>query len=94
MQLALQKLVDPGGRLRIAALRGRALAVQRRMLRRWFADCTGWRDLSADRTDAILDLAASGRGNRTIEAGGGWTVTMGEGMLRAERNDIDEREAR
>jgi tRNA(Ile)-lysidine synthase len=89
---ALMGQVDPGGRLRVAALAGHPLAVQRRMIRRWLGDRTGYRELTADRTDAILGLGSSGRGNRTIEAGGGWTVSLQEGTLGARRNGTDERE--
>jgi tRNA(Ile)-lysidine synthetase-like protein len=90
VQSAMAGEVDPGGSLRAGALRGQPLAVQRRMIRRWFGECTGSRELTAQRTDAILDLGSSGRGNRTIEAGGGWSVSLHEGMLRARRDDTDE----
>ncbi len=93
VQSALAGEVDPGGRLRAGALRGQPLAVQRRMIRRWFGDCTGSRELTAQRTDAILDLGSSSRGYRTIEAGGGWSVSLHEGMLRARRDDTDEKGA-
>ncbi|MCD6030575.1 MAG: tRNA(Ile)-lysidine synthetase [Thermomicrobiales bacterium] len=94
VQSALECQVDPGGRLRVASLARHPLAVQRRMIRRWFGDRTGYRDLTADRTDAILDLGSSGRGNRTIEAGGGWTVSLQDGTLRVRRNGMEERDAR
>jgi tRNA(Ile)-lysidine synthase len=92
VQSALAGEVDPGGRLRVSALSGRPLAVQRRMIRSWFGNCTGSRELTAQRTDAILDLVSHGRGNRTVEAGGGWSVSLHEGLLRA-RRDTDEKEA-
>jgi tRNA(Ile)-lysidine synthase len=90
-QAAMEGQIDLGGRLATAIFRDRPLGVQRRMIRRWFSNRTGWWELSADRTDAILGLCSPGRGNRTIEAGGGWTVSEHKGMLRARRNVAEER---
>jgi tRNA(Ile)-lysidine synthase len=77
--------VDPGGRLVTALIREQALAIQRRVIRRWLAETTGVSMLSAERTDAVLLLARSGRGGATLEIGEGWTVRFERGMLRAER---------
>jgi len=77
--------VDPGGRLATALFREQTPAIQRRVIRGWLADCTGVSMLPAERTDAVLLLAESGRGGATLEIGEGWTVRLVRGMLRAER---------
>lgn len=88
---AMQGVRGGGGTLRADVLRGHGVAVQRRMVRRWFLARTGLSTVSADRTDALLDLAERGEGGRTIELGGGWSATCRGGMLRLDRA---EREAR
>ncbi len=55
------------------------------MIRRWLAEATDASWLSAERTDAVLLLAQSGRGGTALEIGEGWTVRLERGMLRAER---------
>jgi tRNA(Ile)-lysidine synthase len=77
--------VDPGGRLVTAPLRSQTPAIQRRVIRRWLAESTGASMLSAERTDAVLQLAQSGRGGTALEIGEGWTVRLERGMLNAER---------
>jgi tRNA(Ile)-lysidine synthase len=77
--------VDPGGRLRSVVLGGRPLGMRRRIVRRWLSQATGSQEISADRIDAVLQLVDSRRGGRAIEAGGGWTVTLRQGMLSAKR---------
>jgi tRNA(Ile)-lysidine synthase len=77
--------VDPGGRLVTAPLRSQTPAIQRRVIRRWLAESTGASMLSAERTDAVLQLAQSGRGGTALEIGEGWTVRLERGMLHAER---------
>jgi tRNA(Ile)-lysidine synthase TilS/MesJ len=77
--------VDPGGRLAAASLRTQSLAIQRRVIRGWLEEATNANWLSAERTDAVLLLAQSGRGGAALEIGEGWTVCLERGMLRVER---------
>jgi tRNA(Ile)-lysidine synthase len=77
--------VDPGGRLAAASLRAQSLAIQRRVIRGWLEEATNATWLSAERTDAVLLLAQSGRGGAALEIGEGWTVCLERGMLRVER---------
>ena len=77
--------VDPGGRLAAASLRTQPLAIQRRVIRGWLEEATNASWLSAERTDAVLLLAQSGRGGAALEIGEGWTVCLERGMLRVER---------
>jgi tRNA(Ile)-lysidine synthase len=77
--------VDPGGRLAAAALRAQPPAIQRRVIRGWLEEATNASWLSAERTDAVLLLAQSGRGGTALEIGEGWTVCLERGMLRVER---------
>jgi len=77
--------VDPGGRLATAPLRTQTAAIQRRVVRRWLAQSTDATMLSAERTEAVLLLALSGRGGTTLEIGEGWTVRFERGMLHVER---------
>jgi tRNA(Ile)-lysidine synthase len=77
--------VDPGGRLATIPLRTETPAIQRRVIRRWLAESTGASTLSAERTDAVVLLAQSGRGGTALEIGEGWTVRFERGMLHAER---------
>ena len=78
---SLAETVDQAGALQIAGLLRRPIALQRRMVRRWIAPAAGPEGLSLDRTEAILGLARAGRGGRTIEVRGGWTVRRERGML-------------
>jgi tRNA(Ile)-lysidine synthase len=77
--------VDPGGRLDSAHVLAQPLPLQRRMLRLWLARVTGAPAFSANRIDALLELARTRRGGRTIEIGEGWTVRAERGTLRAEQ---------
>ena len=79
--VALRDQVDPGGRLRVAALRDYHPAVQRRMVRQWIAAGSGLTALTAERTDAVVALARSDRSGSTIEIGERWTVRRERGML-------------
>jgi tRNA(Ile)-lysidine synthase len=81
----LEVRVDPGGPLAAAPLRAQTPAIQRRVIRRWLAEFTGMSMLPAERTDAVLVLAQSGRGGTALEIGEGWTVRLVRGMLHAER---------
>ena len=84
--------VDPGGRLAVAPLRTQTAASQRRVIRRWLAQATSASMLSAERTDAVLLLAQSGRGGTALEIGEGWTVRLERGMLHAEQAESRHRE--
>ena len=64
---------------------GNPPAIQRRVIRRWLAEVADATWLSAERTDAVLLLAQSGRGGTALEIGEGWTVRLERGMLRAKR---------
>jgi tRNA(Ile)-lysidine synthase len=90
----LKEGVDPGGRLARAPLHRQPAAIQRRVIRRWLAESTGASMLSAERTDAVLLLAQSGRGGTALEIGEGWTVRLGRGMLHAERTASRHEEGR
>ncbi len=79
---AILNAVDPGGRLTASALTGNRRGLQRRMVRHWLADLTGWTGFTAERTDAVIDLAESGSGERVIEIGEHWTVRLERGMLK------------
>ena len=78
---AIPEVVDPGGRLTAAALVEKPLALQRRVVRRWIVDTTGLTTITAERTDAVIGLAAAGEGTPTIEIGDHWTVHREQGML-------------
>jgi tRNA(Ile)-lysidine synthase len=90
----LKEGVDPGGRLATAPLATQPMAIQRRVIRRWLAETTDASWLSAERTDAVLQLAQSGRGGAALEIGEGWTVRLERGMLRAERTASRDEESR
>jgi tRNA(Ile)-lysidine synthase len=76
--------VQSDGLLVASLLREQPLALQRRVVRQWLSRVTGSAAFSADRTDAVLDLAREGAGG-TVEIGEGWTVRRARGMLRVER---------
>jgi tRNA(Ile)-lysidine synthase len=77
--------VDPGGRLAATSLHGQPPAIQRRVIRSWLEETANASWLTAERTDAVLLLAQSGRSGTALEIGEGWTVCLERGMLRAER---------
>jgi tRNA(Ile)-lysidine synthetase-like protein len=81
----LREGVDPGGRLAVASLRAQPPAIQRRVVRTWLEDATNASWLSAERTDAVLLLAQSGRSGTALEIGEGWTVCVERGMLRVKQ---------
>ena len=83
---ALGETVDPGGRLIADRLNGQPLALRRRIVRRWLWQSTGAGAFSAERTDAVIELARSA-GGRRIEIGEGWTVRRQRGMLQTERGE-------
>jgi hypoxanthine phosphoribosyltransferase len=75
------------GALEVAGLREAPIALRRRAIRLWLRGAIGESELSANRTDAVIDLVTAGRGKRTIEIGGGWTVHRLRGMLHVARGD-------
>jgi tRNA(Ile)-lysidine synthase len=77
--------VDPGGLLDSRRLRNEPLAIQRRVIRRWLTGVTGFTELTAERTDAVLSFALTESGGKALEIGAGWTVHLVRGMLRADR---------
>jgi tRNA(Ile)-lysidine synthase len=78
---ALSAAFDEEGQLVASRLREQPLALRRRMVRQWLSRVTGSTVFSADRTDAVLDLAREGAGG-TVEIGEGWTVRRERGILR------------
>lgn len=84
-EAAMPAALDGDGALRAAVLREQPLAVRRRMVRCWFLARAGLTSASADRTEALLDLAARCAADRSIEIGEGWRATCRRGMLRLER---------
>lgn len=83
-EAALLAAIEPDGQLVASRLREQPLALRRRVVRQWLTRVTGSAAFSADRTDAVLDLAGEGAGG-TAEIGEGWTVRRERGMLRVAR---------
>lgn len=61
----------------------RPIAIQRRLIRRWVADVAPAVELTADRTEAIRVLAERNEGDKTVQIGGGWSVRLERGDLKA-----------
>jgi tRNA(Ile)-lysidine synthase len=80
-EAALANAIQPDGRLVASQLREQPLALRRRVVRQWLQRVTGTTSFSADRTDAVLELARE-RAGGTVEIGEGWTVRRERGMLR------------
>lgn len=57
-------------------------ALQKRVVRQWVLDKLSMHELSADRIQAIVDLARRNRGGSVIEIGSGHSVTLHAGKLR------------
>jgi tRNA(Ile)-lysidine synthase len=85
---ATDNAVDSARRLRVDALDEHPLGMRRRIVRRWLGVATGSREISAERVEAVLRLALSGHGGRTIQMGGGWTVVLAGGLLSASHDRI------
>jgi tRNA(Ile)-lysidine synthase len=83
-EVARADCVDPGGLLDAARLNGLPLALRRRVIRQWLGQMTGSTSFTAERTEAMLELAQRKTGGR-VEIGEGWTVHRQRGMLRVER---------
>jgi tRNA(Ile)-lysidine synthase len=63
------------------------VAVRRRIVRRWVRDGCGLTSMTAERTDAMLDLLANGEPGRRLEIGEGMTVTVTRTGLRLDGPD-------
>lgn len=81
----LHRALDPGGRLIVVRIAQQPLSLKRRIIRQWLAGTPGMRSLSAERTDAVVQLSATGHGSKSVEIGEGWTVRRERGMLKAGR---------
>jgi tRNA(Ile)-lysidine synthase len=57
-------------------------AIQRRVMRQWIARSGYDGELTANRLDAIIDLAARNRTGASVEIGAGWSVLLHSGVLR------------
>lgn len=53
------------------------VVVRRRMIRMWLRRHVGDVEVSRERIEAVIDVAAERRGPKTIEIGGGWSVEIG-----------------
>ncbi|MFT4039474.1 MAG: tRNA lysidine(34) synthetase TilS [Thermomicrobiales bacterium] len=78
---ALTEALDAEGRLSGAQLTEQPAALQRRMVRGWLARQIGLHDLSAERVEAVRQLAARADNGRVVELSGGWRVRRARGML-------------
>jgi tRNA(Ile)-lysidine synthase len=83
----LARATEPGRELAVAVLREQPLALRRRAVRTWLMRTTEVSAVTANRVEAVLQLAEAGRGGSVVEIGEGWTVRLGRGMLHAERPD-------
>lgn len=85
-ETSLVGAVDPGGRLVLARLSDQPLALRRRMVRHWIEQASGLAFLSAERTAAILALAATSERGKSVEIGEGWAIRRERGLLTAIRD--------
>ncbi len=83
-EAVLLRVTTADGGLRRDLLTAETPAVRRRVVRRWLRAGTGFRSLTADRTEAVLGLIERGEGGRWIEIGDGWGVLAREGTLHVE----------
>jgi tRNA(Ile)-lysidine synthase len=60
-------------------------AIQRRILRRWIAASGYDGELTANRIDAVIDVASRNRSGASVEIGAGWYVQSQSGALRLHR---------
>lgn len=78
----LESVGGPSGGLSAGRLLSEHVAIQRRVVRLWLASRIGGGvEIGQNRIEAVLALARSGAGNRWVEIGGGWGVTMKDGHL-------------
>jgi hypothetical protein len=83
-EAALGTLVAPDGALEAIDLVKQPPALQRRVVQRWVVTRTTLQAVTANRTDAVLTLAAERHGGRGVEIGEGWTVRLERAMLHLE----------
>ena len=55
--------------------------VRRRVVRNWIGASPYDGELTANRVDAVLNLADRNRSGASVEIGAGWTVTLAGGMM-------------
>jgi tRNA(Ile)-lysidine synthetase-like protein len=78
----LASAISEHGELGRAAVVAQPLAVQRRVARRWVQDGRGLMSMTAERTDAMLNLLAQGEPGRRLELGEGIAVRTTRDGLR------------
>lgn len=78
---ALGALVAPDGALDAMQLVNQPPALQRRVVQKWVMSRTTLQAMTANRTEAVLALAAERHGGRSVEIGEGWTVRLERAML-------------
>jgi hypothetical protein len=81
---ALGALVAPDGALDAMQLVKQPPALQRRVVQKWVMSRTTLQAVTANRTEAVLALAAERHGGRGVEIGEGWTVRLERAMLHLE----------
>ncbi len=67
------------------------IALQRRAIRTWARNLTGI-DLTFDRSEAIRQLAISGKGGVSIQIGEGWTAHQSRRRITLQQFDVGSRE--
>ena len=78
--LFLDRALD-GETLLWESLQGAPQGLRRRVVRHWLLRFAEVDELSLDRVDAVIDLAARGRGGKEVDVGGGWRVNHRSGRL-------------
>ncbi len=81
---ALGTLVAADGTLDAIHLVQQPSVLQRRVVQKWVVSRTTLQAMTANRTEAVLTLAAERHGGRGIEIGEGWTVRLERAMLHLE----------
>jgi len=70
---------------------GHPVAIQRRVVRRWFERSAVGVELSANRVEQVLTVARTSGGDREIEVGSGWSVFVTKDALSIAGPDSDSR---